>query len=120
MKEQLKSLTIAQITDYDSERNAYIIKKHSIGQKPDIKRNHCYLLELDDCLLDEHSDQSFVNNWNKGKVPLYKHMKANVEKELGSNVYVTAIYYDMASQSDINIIWEGWLPKDHLIILEEI
>ena len=82
--------------------------------------NNCYLIELDDSLIDPNADSIVRVNWNNGDVPKYKYYKVDVNKKMAQMIRVNGIAYDNTLKCDICEMWSGWLPVNQIKILEKI
>lgn len=117
IKQQLKSLKVATVPEFDDSTTYLLIKKLS---NIVIKENECYLIKLKDCLLNPSYNPSLTNNWNGGSVPKYTHYKVDISKIMARMIKVNGIAFDYPSQTDINEMWSGWLPLSDIEILEKI
>lgn len=118
IKEQLEKVEQAKIGEYDPIKNCYHIPKYT---EVEYKVDGCYLVSLDDKLLNPTSNEILVSNFNGGDYPRQKYMKISVVQKLGNNmIKVVGLYYDYINKVDINTMWSGWLPIDQLTLINEL
>lgn len=116
IQQQLKKLTVAKIDSYDALKHTYLFKQH---QSMIFKVDACYILKLDDLLLNATSNELLVSNWNNGNYPKHKYMRAQVTKKVGNMLYLCGVYCD-ENKNNLNEFWNGWLPDEQLEIVEEV
>lgn len=98
---------------YDESSDMYFLK-----QKKTIKLevNKVYIVELDDSIA---SDVTLRDNWNKGKSPVYRYLKIDINKIVGKMVYCFGIGFDPETHKDLGV-WTGYLPKDKITVISEL
>ena len=114
IEKELNKLKIAKLSAYDELKHSFFIPKHT---ESDLKENHCYIIKLEDCLLE---DSTLADNWNKGTKPPTKYLQVEISKIMANMVRVNAIDYNYETKSSTNKVWNGWLIKDNLEIIDEI
>ena len=107
IKEQLQKVSVADISNYD--------EKNQIINIPKFKQDRyivgtCYLVCLDDTLLNDYGNPILVSNWNKGTYPRCKYMKIDVLKTMGKMINVNGIGFDYTTKQNTTYVWSGWLP----------
>ena len=58
------------------------------------------------------------DNWNKGIPPKHNFLKVEVLQIMGKMIKVNSIGYDYINQRDTSDLWEGWLPRKAIKIIE--
>ena len=119
-KAELKKVKVAVLPPYDDSTRSMFIPKHYGVSGKDLKRDHCYILTIEESLLTSESGKTLNANWNNGNAPKYTCMKAEVSQLLGKMVKVGSIGYDLTTQSDLDFYWEGRLPINSVKIIKEI
>lgn len=117
IKEQLLKCKTA-VLNIDKD-NPYIINipKHEDVQ---VSLDECYLIELDDSLLNSNNDDLITCNWNHGNVPKVKFLKIDVIKILGKMINVNSVGYSYEDNKDLDYVWSGWLPIKKIKILYKL
>ena len=85
-----------------------------------IVESKCYLLELDDSLLDVNKNATLVVNWNAGRVPANKWYKCEVSKKMSNMIKINGLSYDLVNNVDLNSMWTGCLPVELVKVIKEI
>ncbi len=117
IKKQLLKCKVAQIPEFNDDTTELIIKKSSIIIPHE---NECYLIELDDNLIDQSNKSTLTLNWNHGSIPKYKFYKVDILKIMAQMIKINGIAFDFINNHDIDEIWSGWLPLNSIKILEKI
>lgn len=117
IKKQLEKLKVAKIDSYDEVKHTYVFKKH-VAKIFNV--NSVYIIRLDKSLLSATGDEILVSNWNQGHYPKYPCMKVQVNKKMGSMLFVCGVYYDEVLKKDMNEYYNGWLPDEKLEIIQEV
>lgn len=88
----------------------------------EFQENQCYIIELDDILLDKEVEEniSLAINWNNSQFPVCKFYKIDIVKLMGKMIKCNGIGYDYENNQDLNLLWSGWLPKDKIKIISKI
>lgn len=114
ISEQLKKVEKADLSNYNSEDNTYLIKK-----RKDIK------LEEDVCYLIHLRNSFFINdtvrmNWNGGSIPKCKYLKIDVCKIMGKMIKIIGVGYDFDNKKDTTYLWSGWINIQDIDILSKL
>ena len=93
-----------------------------IKKKSDIKliENFAYLIRLSDYMLNPPQTDNISINWNGGRIPKHRYYRVDIIKIVDNMIRVTGIGYDYSSRVDTNDIWDGWIPRDELEVIERI
>lgn len=116
IKNELNKVTEVRVEFNDNTTHLFIPQKKEIK----IEANSVYLVRLSRYLLSPPANDNLSINWNAGRIPKYEYYKVDVNKVVGDMIYVTGIGYDIVNRVDINDVWEGWLPRSELEIMEKI
>lgn len=114
---QLKKCEVADLSTYDEATCTYHIPRF---RQVKLEVNTCYLIKLDDMVLNRDSSSVLVSNWNKGTVPPCRYMKVDVCKVLGKMIQVNGLGFDYDTKEDLNVMWSGWLPLQNISVIERI
>lgn len=117
IEKQLKKTLIADLSHFDKESNEYFIPQY---KQMKMDEDSCYLIQLDDSLLDSTRCQQLAVNFNGGSVPKDEFMKVEVCKTMGRLIYVDGVGYDPKAKTDLSSFWSGWLPIDLLTVIEKL
>ena len=118
IKEQLEKVT-STVLDIKENVHHYVIPKTTKFINSVLKEDQCYLIELDDWLLNENSNSTLASNWNGGRYPTHKTYKAEVITKLGNMTKFNGIAVD----GDKELLTEsffGWLPNDSFKVIKKV
>lgn len=111
IQDQLENCQFANLNNYDSRGNTFLIKKYS---KPTYELNRCYLVKLPTNIVNKN-DSVLAVNWNNGNSPSTQYLKTYISKIMGTMVYVDSIGFDFETKQDLNLMWSGWLDSSQLV-----
>lgn len=117
IKEQLQSLKVAPIPNFDDNTTEIIFKRYTPIQ---IYEGGYYLIELENSLLDPNANGVLVTNWNNGSIPKNKYYKAEVVKILGQMIKINGMAFDNTTHQDINESWCGWVLLSKIKLIEKL
>lgn len=118
IKKQLEKVTATNIEFNDDTISIYIPKTTSYNLTS-LKKDNCYLIELDDSLLNPSSNSTLASNWNAGRIPEYKYYNAEINSILNKMVQVTAVPVINGEAIYIKQFY-GWLPFDQIKIIKQL
>ena len=117
--EELKKCKVAKLPPYDSTTKQMVIPKSApTSQLLDIGK--CYLIQLEPYILNPPEGFTLHENWNKNIKPPQEFLKVEISQIMGKMIKVNALGYDYKAGQDTNEIWEGWLPRKSISILQEL
>jgi len=126
IEQQLKSVKLAQIPNFDSNTTHIVIPKYThaaaanITDTDVVHLGRMYIVELADYILNEPNGFTLHANWNNNIKPSDKYMKILTLQDLGKMVKIKGVGYDIKLNIDLNSEWIGWCPKKSLKILKEL
>lgn len=120
IKEQLSKVKMIKIPPYDDSTTHIYLHKLSPDNGCVVYVDRYYLIELENYITNPPDGFTLHTNWNNGIKPPSKYMKCQVTNDLGKMIKITGIGYDYENKKDIDILWEGWLPKDAITVLQEL
>lgn len=115
IKEQLNKIQVANMDNYNENIYSFIIPKYNADR---FEEDKCYLIELSDSLIKNDKDSLLQCNWNRGTYPVNKYLKIDVSQIMGKMIKVNSIGFNYETQQDTDDLWEGWLPKKGLKIIQ--
>ena len=118
VEEQLKKVKVAQLPSYDETTLRIKIPKVSSIINSDLNEGQCYLIQVEDYIVKPFDGFSLHDNWNNGIAPKHKFLKVEVVKTMGKMIKVNSVGYDFMNKVDTMDLWEGWLPRKAIKILE--
>ena len=118
VEEQLKKVKVAQLPSYDETTLRIKIPKVSSIINSDLNEGQCYLIQVEDYIVKPFDGFSLHDNWNNGIAPKHKFLKVEVIKIMGKMIKVNSVGYDFMNKVDTMDLWEGWLPRKAIKILE--
>ncbi len=110
IKEQLDKCQFANLNNYDSVTNTFLIPKYS---QPTYDLNKCYLVKLPLNIIST-GDSVLATNWNNGSFPKTQYLKIYISKTMGNMIYVDSVGFDFETKQDLNLMWSGWLNTSEL------
>lgn len=117
IKAELNKVVNADLSNYNSDKHTYYIKKLNNIQ---LIEDHCYLIKLKDKFFNNLKTSIITTNWNNGSTPKYLYYKIDICKIMTKMIKVNGVAFDNDKQVDINEVWSGWLSLDDVEILSEI
>lgn len=85
-----------------------------------LEQDKCYLVALDDIVLNPPPEVTLHTNWNNGNVPKYKCYKMEVTKIMGNMIKINGVGYDLDTNTTIPYVWSGWIPNDMIKVLSKL
>ncbi len=117
IKKELEKITAVDL-EYNDDTKSIFIPKTTSYNLTSLKVEHCYLIELDDCLLNPASNDALAANWNGGKLPQCKHY--NIELQSVMNKMIKVIGVGIVNGEAQGEQFFGWLPFEHIKVLKEL
>ena len=115
IEDQLKKIQFADLSNFDPIENEY-----SIPKRVDIKieKYKSYIIELKKECFDR---ESIINiNWNKSKIPNCNFYKAEVIDILPKVIHIEGLGYDIDSDKDLDVFWNGYVPINGIKIIKKL
>ena len=119
IKEQLKLLKVAELPEFDDSTTEITIPKQE-AKEYNINVGKCYLIELENYIINPPETFTLHINWNNNIIPKDKYMKVEIVGIMGKMVKVNGVGYDFVNKLDLNTMWEGWLPRKAITIIKEL
>lgn len=120
IKRELANCRVAEIPNFEEDTVDLFIPK-STGNRASIYQVHkCYLVELEDYILNPPPDFTLSSNWNKGTIPPSKYMKVEIAQVMGKMIRIVGCGYDIITRTDMNTVWEGWVPQKGMKLLQQL
>lgn len=115
VQQQLEKVKEADLSNYDSLKQAFIIKK-----KENIKflENQCYIIQVERTIIN--NNKTLLANWNKNLLLTADYYIIDIHQVLGNMLKVSGIVYNIETKQTIGIVWEGWLPVENIKVIERI
>lgn len=120
IKEQLKKINRVKVPSFDENTQTITLLKSDIQSTDSLQEDRCYLISVEDYILNPPEGFTLHSNWNNNIVPKHKFMKIDVSKIMGKMVKVNSVGYDMKHQVDSADVWSGWLPRKSITIIENL
>ena len=111
IKEQLNKCKLANIPDFAEDDLEIIIPKYN---NIDLLPNLYYNIKIEDYIINEPDNFTLSSNWNRGTKPPENLLSIRIEEIQGKMIKVDAI------GKSTNKVWNGWLPRKAITILEKI
>lgn len=120
IRHQLENCRVANVPVLSDDMTIVHIVKGSENEVSPYQVNKCYLMALEDYILNPPPDFTLADNWNNGSIPKHKYYKAEISKVVGKMVRICGCGYDMATDTDTLDIWEGWVPQQGIKLIKEL
>ena len=119
IKKELEKIRVPY--EQDEQKGVIRFSTRFEPKKPTLEVEKCYIIQLSDYVLNEHSNSILSSNWNKGIVPKSKAMQVGVTKILGNMVQIDGTGYDLVKQNITDDVYIGfWLPISEITIICEL
>lgn len=120
IKDQLSKIRRVRIPQYDEFTTQLKLLKSDGKITNSLQVDNCYLISVEDYILNPPEGFTLHTNWNNNIVPKHKFMKIDVIQIMGKMVKVNSIGFDMKNQIDTVDMWLGWLPQKSIKIIERL
>lgn len=120
IKDQLGKIRRIRVPAFDDSTTILTLSKSGVTMDSGLQEDRCYLISVEDYILNPPEGFTLHTNWNNNIAPKHKVMKVDVTKIMGKMIKVNSIGYDMKNQVDTNDMWSGWLPQKSIKIIERL
>lgn len=120
VKKQLEKVKNVTLPKWDDDTLNMVIPKRTGEIETGLLENRCYLIKVEDYIINPFDGFTLHDNWNKGTHPIHHFMKCEVTKKMGKMIKVNSVGYDFMNKQDTLDVWEGWLPEKSITIIEEL
>lgn len=117
IKKELEKVTATDL-QFDNNTTSIFIPKTTSWNLTSLKVNKCYIIELDDSLLNPSTNSSLAANWNSGKIPEYKHYMIELQSVMNKMIKVIGVGIVNGAPQGKQFI--GWLPFEQVKVLKEV
>lgn len=123
IKRELEKIR-APLPEYDDSTTLINIPRKDSESTSAVRQfveNNCYLIELEDYILNEPPNFTLSANWNKGVVPSSKFLKVEVSRVMGKMIQVNGSGYNPLTDTDHNDTYIGlWLPASSVKVHQQL
>ena len=120
IKTQLDKIRTVKVPPYEDNTTHITIPMRTPNDPIILEEDKCYIVQVEDYILNPPDGFTLHTNWNQNKIPKHKIMKIDVRKVMGKMIKVNSIGYDIINKVNINDVWEGWLPEKSITVIERI
>lgn len=120
IKQQLENCRVANVPILSEDMTVIQIPKGSENEVSPYQVNKCYLMALEDYIINPPPDFTLADNWNKGSIPKYKYYLAEISKVVGKMIYISGVGYNMETATSTLDMWEGWIPQKAIKLIKEV
>lgn len=120
IKQQLENCRVANVPILSEDMTVIHIPKGSENEVSPYQVNKCYLMALEDYIINPPPDFTLADNWNNGSVPKYKYYLAEISKVVGKMIYISGVGYNMETATSTLDMWEGWIPQKAIKLIKEV
>ena len=116
VKEQLDKCSFADLSDYNPTTRTYHIPRYV---KPNYVVGNGYLVRIDSALVN-NPNSILATNCNNGNYPKHAYYKIYVSKSLGKMIYFDGLAFDITTNTDLTVMWSGWISVDNITLIKEL
>lgn len=120
IKDQLSKIRRVNVSTYSDSTTQLEFLKSDVKRDTELQADHCYLISVEDYILNPPEGFTLHTNWNNNIIPKHKFMKIDVLQIMGKMIKVNSVGFDMKNQIDIGDTWSGWLPQKSIKIIERL
>jgi len=120
IKKQLSKCRIAQIPQYDDDTIEIYIPKSVDISGAEVELHNCYLIELENYIVNPPETFNLHENWNNNIKPTVKCYKCEIIQIMGKMIRINGIGYDYENKIDLDCVWTGWLPRKGFKVLKRL
>ena len=120
IKAQLEKVRVATLPEYDEGTTVLHIPKRTASDPLILEQDKCYIIKVEDYILNPPDGFTLHTNWNNNVAPKHKYMKVDVCRVIGKMIKVNSIGYDIDAGTDIPSMWEGWLPEKSITVISRL
>lgn len=120
IEKQLKNCKRCEIPFYDENTTSLVIPKNSIKKELGWSKDSCYLIKIEDYVINPPPGFTLAQNWNNGTTPPSVYMNVCCIQIMGKMIKVDGISFDIDKNVPLDKAWCGWLPIAAVKIIREI
>lgn len=120
IKKQLNDCKRCNVPYYNNDTTSIFIPKNSIKKDLGFTKDNCYLIQIEDYVVNPPSGFTLAQNWNGGTTPPSTYMNVCCIQVMGKMVKVDGISYDINNNIPLDKTWCGWIPVAAVKIIKEI
>lgn len=120
IEDQLNKLKVCKVPPYDYTTMELHISRQTPVKECLLEENHCYLLKLENYIINPPANFTLHTNWNKGIIPKHECVKAVVSKIMGKMIFINSVGYDLKNNLDTDDVWDGWVPYKSIKVIKEL
>lgn len=111
---------VANVPPFTDDDTTIVINKGSTVNISQYQIHKCYIVELESYILNPPPTFTLADNWNKGSLPKHKYYKCEISDVVGKMVKIVGCGYEPSTNTDLNDVWEGWVPQSGIKLIEEL
>lgn len=120
IKQQLTNCRVANIPPFTDDTTHIEIPKGSTVTISEYQIHKCYLIKLEDYILNPPPNFTLAENWNRGSIPSHKYYKCEILQLNGKMVKIMGCGYLPDTDTDTIDVWSGWVPQAGISIIKEL
>ena len=120
IKKELESCKVASIPQFDDNTTLIHIPKGTHLTVTPYQVHKFYIVELASYITNPPPDNTLSINWNRGTIPKSTCYKCEIAQVMGKMVRINGCGYDPVSDTDLDDLWEGWVPQQGLKLIKEL
>lgn len=124
IKKQLDNCNLS-LPEYDEDTTYIFIPKNNrnnvVSTEIEIQKDHYYILELENYIINPPDNFTLSSNWNKGINPKSKYLFGTPTNFVGKMVRWDCCGYDINSNQPLDDVYsELWLPRKGFKMIREV
>lgn len=118
IENELKKCEVAEIEQVSATEFNVKKKKNILDL---IKVNFCYIIKLENYIINPNENFTLHVNWNNGVIPKSQYMKVIITQIMGKMIKIDGCGFDFDSKVDLKDSYLGlWLPLGGIKIMQEL
>lgn len=120
IKQQLQNCKVANVPQFSDNDTQIVIPKGTSLTVSPYQVHKCYVIELENYIINPPQTFTLADNWNNGSVPKRKYYKCEISQVVGKMVKIIGCGYDPDTDTDFSDVWEGWVPQNGIKLIKEL
>ena len=120
IKQQLLNCRVANVPAFDDNTTRIQISRGSMLNVSPYQVHKCYIIELENYILNPPPNFTLADNWNQGSIPTHKYYKCEISQVMGKMVKIMGCGYNPDTDTDTADMWMGWVPQAGIKIIKEL
>lgn len=120
IKQQLLECKHAIVPEFNEDTTVLYFNKGNIIKELTLQKDHYYLIQIADNIINPPEGFTLSQNWNGGTNPPTQFMNVMVVQVMGKMFKVSGVGFDPDTNNTLACEWTGWIPGTSLKIIREL